>query len=221
MTSQDPSTREFMLTHYQSIYQRYYYEREILDKSLNTFLTLASAIVGGVLLLASNPVSIISVYVTVLIGLTIMLVIGLITYERVCARSVTALRWLMRANLALTFFTQTDTRLALYVRPHRINELSETWLQSTRLKGQAVARTLAILNVIFVCGIVTILTNFILQLDILFGTALNISIVLLSWLIHVIIWRMKLHKLQTIVAPSLSESASGEADNSGPSKDSS
>ena len=60
-----------MLTYYSSIYQRYFYEREILDKSLNAFLTLASAIIGGVLLFASNPVSTLNVYLTVLVGLTI------------------------------------------------------------------------------------------------------------------------------------------------------
>jgi ABC-type transport system involved in Fe-S cluster assembly fused permease/ATPase subunit len=116
----------------------------------------------------------------------------------------------MRANLALAFFTETDKRLMRYVRPHRINELSETWLQSMRLKGLAIARTLAILNVIFVCEIVLILTYFFFRLDVLTSATVNITVVLLSWLLQIVIWRTKLRKLQTIVAPSLSESASEE-----------
>ena len=206
MKKQDAPSNEFMLSYFPITYQRSFFEREASEKVFNAFLTLASAIIGGTLVLTSNQSTTLDKYSVILIALFIIFTLGFVTYERICSKSIASIRWMMRANFALKYFTEFDNELEKFVKPHRINELSETWWQSFVLKGGGLARIAATINTIPALGAAFILSKYFFLFDIDSSVITVLFVGLFTWFLHVQIWRKKIQKLQTIVSPTLKKS---------------
>ena len=199
----DSLSDEFMLSYFPTTYQHNFYERESSEKSFNAFLTLSSAIIGGMLVLVSNLGMSLTSYIIVVVALAIVLVFGYVVFERICSRSITSIRWMMRANLALSYFTEQDKKLGKYVKPHRINETTETWWESFRFRGGGLARLSAVVNIFPAIGIAVVITRFIFSLNNVTSAIISLFTGLLVWLIHATTWRKKVVKLQAVVVPEL------------------
>lgn len=197
----DSVSDEFMLSYFPTTYQRHFYERESSEKSFNAFLTLASAIIGGTLVLISSLGATTNTYIMASVALLIVLLIGYVIFERICSRTITSIRWIMRANLALSYFTDQNKQLENYIKSHRINEVSENRWESFRLKGGGLARLSATINTIQVIGVAVILSKYIWNLSTITSLAFVVFMGLLVWLIHVATWRRKILKLREVVAP--------------------
>ncbi len=208
---EDSLSDEFMLSYFPTTYQRNFYERESSEKNFNAFLTLASAIIGGMLVLISSMGMSLNTYITAIVALAIVLIFGYVVFERICTRSITSIRWMMRANLTLSYFTEQNKKLGKYVRPHRINETTETWWGSFRFKGGGLARLSAAVNIILAIGIAVVSTKFIFALSNIASIIISVFSGLLAWLIHAITWRRKIVKFQTVVVPALDNDSNKKA----------
>ena len=186
------TSKDFMLANYQLIHERYLYERDVGERRLNAFLTLASAIIGGLLLFVTSDKQSAILPIVLIVGLALLLILGLGTFDRVRVRTMDCLSWLAKANLAQKYFFEQDEQLRKYLQPYTIKEFSESWFQSLMLDG--LVRTVAILNTFTAAALSIVIGSYLLNIH-----ADKISLVaivtgLISWLLHVASWRKGMKK---------------------------
>lgn len=184
-------SQEFMLAQYELIHQRYLFEREVGEKRLNVFLTLITAVLGGLLLASTSQVAVADLPFLSVAGLALLLIFGFVTFDRIRLRTIACISWLTRANRVLKYFLDRHEELKLFAEPYAIVESSETWGQSLMLNG--LVRTVAILNTLTAIAIGAIACEN-------YGSAPRPywAIVLAAaavWLVHVLLWRNSIRNL--------------------------